>query len=77
MVQLESGRDHIIFFLLMNQIEIYRTSDNQTSVEVRFAGETVWLTMDEMATLFLKSRATLNEHILTFLRRKNLINKRL
>ena len=32
--------------------------------DVRFEGETVWLTIDDMASLFEKSRSTINEHIL-------------
>jgi len=46
------------------EIVIFKTSDNKISVDVRFEGETVWLTIDDMASLFEKSRSTINEHIL-------------
>lgn len=46
------------------EIVIFKTSDNKVSVDVRFEGETVWLTIDDMASLFEKSRSTINEHIL-------------
>ena len=47
-----------------NKIIIFKTEDERISVDVRFEGETVWLTIDNMAKLFEKSRATINEHIL-------------
>lgn len=42
-----------------NQIIIY-----DDRIEVQLEGETVWLTIDQMAELFGKSRSTINEHIL-------------
>lgn len=45
-------------------IIIFKTSDNTISIDVRFEGETVWLTIDDMASLFERSRSTINEHIL-------------
>ena len=47
-----------------NQIVIFKTEDEKVSVDVRFEDETVWLTIDDMARLFDKSRSTINEHIL-------------
>ena len=35
-----------------NSIEIYRTSDNQAEVEVKFDKDTVWLNQYQMAELF-------------------------
>ena len=46
-----------------SEIIIFKTSDNTVSIDVRFEGETVWLTIDDMASLFEKSRSTINEHI--------------
>ena len=43
---------------------IFRTNDNKISVDVRIDEETVWLTIEQMAELFEKSRSTINEHIL-------------
>ena len=48
----------------IGEIVIFKTSDDKISVDVRFEGETVWLTIDDMASLFEKSRSTINEHIL-------------
>lgn len=47
-----------------NEIIIYQSQDGATKVDVRFADETVWLTIEQMAELFGKSRSTVNEHIL-------------
>ena len=45
-------------------IVLFKTEDEKISVDVRFDEETVWLTIDDMAQLFEKSRSTINEHIL-------------
>jgi len=47
-----------------DKIVIFKTEDKSISVDVRFGEETVWLTIDDMAALFEKSRSTINEHIL-------------
>lgn len=46
------------------KIIIYQTEDGNTKIETRLEDETVWLTIDQMAELFQKARATINEHIL-------------
>ena len=47
-----------------NEIIIYEGASGQPRIEVRIASETVWLTIDQIAELFDKSRSTINEHIL-------------
>lgn len=42
---------------------IFKTEDEQVSVDVRFEDETVWLTQDQMAMLFDKAKSTISEHI--------------
>ncbi len=46
-----------------NKIIIYNTEDGQTKIDVRLENDTVWLTQDQMADLFDKSKSTVNEHI--------------
>jgi len=46
-----------------NKIIIYQTQDGQTAVDVRLENDTVWLNQDQLATLFDKSKSTINEHI--------------
>lgn len=55
-----------------NQIEIYQAKDGTTQIEVKFEQETVWLTQDQMATLFGKGRSTITEHILNVFSEKEL-----
>ena len=44
-------------------ILIYQTTDGLTKVNVTFEEDTVWLTQDQMAELFQKSKSTINYHI--------------
>lgn len=44
-------------------ILFYQTDDGQTKIQVKIEDETVWLTQDQMAELFEKSKSTINEHI--------------
>ena len=44
-------------------IIIYQTKDGLTRVNVRFSDETVWLSQQQIAELFQKSRTTIVEHI--------------
>lgn len=46
------------------EIIIYQSDDGIIRLDVRLENETVWLTIDQMALLFGKSRSTINEHIL-------------
>jgi len=46
-----------------SDILIYRTKDNEIRIETRLKDETVWLTQDQMAMLFGKTKSTINEHI--------------
>ena len=46
------------------EIIIYQTEDGLTKINVKLQNETVWLTIEQMAELFQKSRSTINEHIL-------------
>jgi len=46
-----------------NKIIIFKTEDEKISVDVWFEDETVWLTQDQMATLFEKAKSTICEHI--------------
>jgi hypothetical protein len=42
---------------------IFKTEDENISVDVRFENETVWLTQDQMSLLFDKAKSTISEHI--------------
>ena len=42
---------------------IYTTEDGLTKVETTFDGDTVWLSMDQMAELFQKDRSVIGKHV--------------
>lgn len=47
----------------MNNFLLYKTSDNKVSINVQIQDETVWLTQEQMAELFDRSKKTISEHI--------------
>lgn len=46
-----------------SQIVIYKDQNGNIKIDVRFDGNTVWLTQDTIATLYNKGRSTVTEHI--------------
>ncbi len=46
-----------------NSIVIYQTTDGETSIDVKFQDETVWLSQAQMAELFQKDRTVIGRHI--------------
>lgn len=42
---------------------LYKTPDDKVSINVQIQDETVWLTQEQMAELFDKSKKTISEHI--------------
>jgi hypothetical protein len=46
-----------------SEIIIYQNPDGNIKIDVRLEEESVWLTQDQMATLFGKGRTTITEHI--------------
>jgi hypothetical protein len=55
-----------------SDILIYQTENGLTKIETGLEDETVWLTIDQMAELFQKSRSTINEHILNIYKEQEL-----
>ena len=55
------------------EIILYEWDNWQLKIEVRLQNETVWLSIDQMAQLFWKSRSTINEHILNIYEEKELL----
>jgi len=46
-----------------SEIIIYKNPDGNIKLDVRLEEESVWLTQDQIATLFNKAKSTINEHI--------------
>jgi hypothetical protein len=47
----------------LGEIVVYRSKDGLTRVDVRFEGETVWLSQAQMAELFQRDRTVIGRHI--------------
>lgn len=45
------------------EIIIYQTEDGLTKINVNMQNETVWLSLDQMAELFLRDKSTISRHI--------------
>ena len=46
-----------------SELILYQTEDGKARINVRFEGETVWLSQKQLAELFQKDIRTINEHI--------------
>lgn len=46
-----------------NQVIIYRSEDGETRIDVKFTGETVWLSQQQLCELYNTSKANVSEHI--------------
>ena len=69
---MQDDHDTIIAFyqlkLIINmsgkgEVIIYKTPDGETSIDVKLENETVWLTTEQMATLFQRDRTVIGRHI--------------
>ena len=55
-----------------SELLIYQNQEGSIKVDVRLEEESVWLTQDQMATLFGKAKSTINEHIKNIFEEKEL-----
>ncbi|MDL2251440.1 hypothetical protein LJC12_01155 [Odoribacter sp. OttesenSCG-928-J03] len=55
------------------EIVLYQNNDGTIKIDVRLEDETVWLSQDQMALLFGKSKSTINEHIKIFIKKMSLL----
>ena len=47
----------------IGDIVLYETEDGLVSLEVNLQDDTIWLNMDQIATLYSKAKSTISEHI--------------
>ena len=48
---------------LKNSIIIYTTEDGLTKIDATFDGDTIWLSIDQMAELFQRDRSVIGKHV--------------
>jgi hypothetical protein len=58
------------------EILIYQNPNGDIKIDVRLEEETVWLTQEQMATLFGKGRSTVTEHIANIFEEGELVQNR-
>ncbi len=46
-----------------SEIVLYQTADGRVRIETRFAGETAWLSLNQMAELFQRDKSVISKHI--------------
>ena len=46
-----------------SQFLIYQNQEGDIKIDVRFEDETIWLSLDQMATLFSRDKSTISRHI--------------
>jgi hypothetical protein len=46
-----------------NQIEIYTSPDGITQINVSFEGETFWLNLNQISTLFDRDKSVISRHL--------------
>jgi len=51
---------------------IYQSGDGKIKIDVRFEKETVWLSLDQMATLFGRDKSTISRHVKNVFREREL-----
>lgn len=47
----------------MDTIELYKSSNGETQIEVRFENETVWLSLNQIAELFNRDKSVISRHL--------------
>lgn len=48
---------------MSSEIIMYQTDDGLTKKETTFDGDTVWLSIDQMAELFQRDRSVIGKHL--------------
>ena len=56
----------------MSNIIIYQSDDGKTKLDVKLDNNTLWVTQEQMSTIFNRSKSTINEHILNIFEEKEL-----
>lgn len=47
----------------LGEVVLYQTEDGETALDVRLAGETVWLSLNQMSELFDRDKSVISRHL--------------
>lgn len=59
----------------LGEVVLYRAEDGKTALDVRLAGETVWLTQAQMVKLFGRDQSVISRHVTNVFKEKELDQK--
>ena len=59
----------------MDSIELYKSSNGETQIEVRFEEETVWLALNQISELLGRDKSVISRHLNNIFRDKELDKK--
>jgi hypothetical protein len=57
---------------VQGSITLYQTADGSSALDVRLNGETVWLNLNQMASLFERDKSVISRHLRNILETKEL-----
>ena len=60
-----------------NKLILYKDEEGRVSVNTRFADEDVWLTQEQLATIYQTTQENVSMHITNILQIKNLTKREL
>ena len=60
-----------------NSVIIYTTEDGLTKIDAAFDGDTVWLSIDQMAELFQRDRSVIGKHVRNIFKERGRIAERI
>ena len=60
-----------------NKLILYKDDEGRVSVNTRFADEDVWLTQEQLATIYQTTQENVSMHITNILQIKNLTKREL
>ena len=63
LISVLDARNSKIMKKIKSQIVIYKAENGQIKIDVRFAGETVWLAQSALAELFQTTKQNISQHI--------------
>ena len=72
---MEIMEESAVDYINLGEIMVYQSEDGLTRVDVRFEGDTVWLSKSQMADLFQRDRTNIGRHISNIFKEKELDEK--
>ena len=59
----------------LGEVVLYKTEDGKAALDVRLEGDTVWLSLNQMADLFSRDKSVISRHLRNIFETKELSKK--